>query len=235
MRYLVIIAYWCIAVVIIASILFSFDYTFSHALFLGTLYLPALLCLRIMMPHVDFSVKKEGIRNALFIILAVVILTTLLMLIANITSGAYPTCNVHGVMINPLFITLILTAISMPQIFIERWLSKRAKSHPQTIEFISDRHRVSIMMDNIAFVESNDSEVWIHTASNEKYRTKTTISQWESILDNGNFIRIHRAYLTNILHISSHSIGIVKIQEHELPISRKYREVVKEKLSCITE
>ena len=69
MRYLAIIGYWCVAIVVIATIFVSFDYTFSHTLFMGPLYLPALLCLRIMMPQVDFSNKKEGIRNAIFIIL----------------------------------------------------------------------------------------------------------------------------------------------------------------------
>ena len=91
------------------------------------------------------------------------------------------------------------------------------------------------MMDDIAFVESNDSEVWIHTATGERHRTKTTISQWESILDNGNFIRIHRAYMVNILHLSTHSLTTIKILEQELPISRKYREVVKHKLGFTAE
>ena len=235
MRYFVILGYWCIAIVVIASLLVSFDYSFSHALFLGSLYLPALLCLRIMIPQVDFTNKIEGVRNTTFIAIGVIILTTLLMLVANIESTSYPSCHVHSVMINPIFIALILTAISLPQIFIERWLSQKEKSHPQTIEFISDRHHISLMMDDIAFVESNDSEVWIHTATGERHRTKTTISQWESILDNGNFIRIHRAYMVNILHLSTHSLTTIKILEQELPISRKYREVVKHKLGFTAE
>ena len=154
MRYLAIIGYWCVAIVVIATIFVSFDYTFSHTLFMGSLYLPALLCLRIMMPQVDFSNKKEGVRNAIFIILGVLILTMLLMLLANMEDGVYPACNVHSVMINPIFIALVLTAISLPQIYLERWLSEREKLHPQTIDFISDRHRVSLEVSDIAFVES---------------------------------------------------------------------------------
>lgn len=233
MRYLVIIGYWCVAIVIIAAIFVSFDYTFSHTLFMGSLYLPALLCLRIMMPQVDFSNKKEGIRNAIFIISGVLILTALLMLLANMKSGGYPVCNVHSVMINPLFIALILTAISLPQIYLERWLSEREKLHPQTIDFISDRHRISIEMNNIAFVESNDSEVYIHTSTDERHRTKTTISQWESILDNGDFIRIHRAYIVNRRHITSLNSSSIQIAGNDLPISRKYRDVVKEKCTTV--
>ena len=195
MRYLAIIGYWCVAIVVIATIFVSFDYTFSHTLFMGSLYLPALLCLRIMMPQVDFSNKKEGVRNA-------------------------------------IFIALVLTAISLPQIYLERWLSEREKRHPQTIDFISDRHRVSLEVSDIAFVESNDSEVWIHT-THDKHRTKTTISQWESILDNGDFVRIHRAYIVNRRHITSLNSSSVMVADNELPISRKYRDIAKEK--CSTE
>lgn len=232
MRYLAIIGYWCMAIVVIATIFVSFDYTFSHTLFMGSLYLPALLCLRIMMPQVDFSNKKDGIRNAIFIILGVLVLTILLMLLANMRTDDYSICNVHSVMINPLFIALILTAISLPQIYLERWLSARERLRPQTIDFISDRHRVTLEINDIAFVESNDSEVWIHTISGEKHRTKTTISQWESILDNGEFIRIHRAYIVNRRHIASLNSSSILIAGSELPISRKYRNVVKEKCSA---
>ena len=235
MRHFVILGYWCVAVVVIALILVSFDYTFTHALFMGSLYLPALLCLRIMIPQVDFTNKIEGVRNSLFIAIGVIVLTTLLMLLANIEATAYPTCHVHDVMINPIFIALILTAISLPQIFIESWLSKKEKSQPQTIKFISDRHHISLIIDDIAFVESNDSEVWIHTAIGERHRTKTSISQWESILDNGHFMRIHRAYLVNVVHVTSSSSATIKTLEQELPISRKYREVVKHKLRLTAE
>lgn len=235
MRYLTIIGYWCLAVAVLAAVLASFDYNFSHALFLASLYLPALLCLRIAIPQVDFKNKKEGLRNVIFILSSVVILIMLLMMVANISSEGYIECRVHNVLINPLFILLILTAITMPQIFLERWLAKREQQHPKTIDFISDRHRVNILMDDITYVESNDSEVWIHTADGKSHRTKTTISQWESILDNGNFLRIHRAYIVNSLHIVSHHPNSIKIGENELPISRKYREVVKQKLEASKE
>lgn len=234
MRYLVILGYWCVAIVVIAAIFVSFDYTFSHTLFMATLYLPALLCLRVMIPQVDFTNKKEGILNIVFIILGVLILTILLMLLANIKGDGYPTCNVHRVMINPLFIALILIAISLPQLYLERWLFEREKLRPQTIDFVSDRHRVSLNIEEITYVESNDSEVWIHTSDN-KYRTKTTISQWESILDNGDFLRIHRAYLANMRHITAHDAATIRINECELPISRKYRETTKSKLKCRVE
>ncbi|MBR3703395.1 MAG: LytTR family transcriptional regulator DNA-binding domain-containing protein [Alistipes sp.] len=50
-------------------------------------------------------------------------------------------------------------------------------------------------------------------------------------MDNGDFIRIHRAYLVNLRHITVHNATSVRINECELPISCKYRETAKSKLN----
>ena len=55
MRYLAIVGYWIVAMFIIALIMVSFDYSLAQAMFLGSLYLPALLCLRLMIPQIDFN------------------------------------------------------------------------------------------------------------------------------------------------------------------------------------
>ena len=235
-RYLYIIAYWCVAAVVLALIFVSFDYPFSMALFMGTLFLPALLCLRLMLPQVRFTNRWEGVRDSFFIVSGAIILTILLLLVANISTKPYVMDNIiPDALTNPIFISILLIAVAVPQIWLERWLSQRAKQTPQEIDFISDRRHVSIMMDDITYVESNDSEVWIHTLSGESHRTKTTITQWSSILDNGNFIRIHRAYIVNRLHITDSNSATLRIAENEFPISRKYRDYVRQTLSSTEE
>ena len=231
-RYLYIVAYWCVAAVVLALVFVSFDYPFAKALFMGTLFLPALLCLRLMLPQVRFTNRWEGVRDSIFIVAGTIILTILLLLVANISTEPFVvTNNIPNTLINPIFISILLIAVALPQVWLERWLSQRAKQTPQEIDFISDRRHVSVMMDDITYVESNDSEVWIHTLSGESYRTKTTITQWSSILDNGNFIRIHRAYIVNRLHITDSNSATLRIAENEFPISRKYRNQVRDILS----
>ena len=233
-RYLYIIAYWCVAAVVLALIFVSFDYPFAKALFMGTLFLPALLCLRLMLPQVRFANRWEGVRDSFFIISGAIILTILLLLVANISTKPYVVDNIiPNALINPIFISILLIAVAVPQIWLEQWLSKRAKQTPQEIEFVSDRRHISVMMNDIAYVESNDSEVWIHTISGESHRTKTTITQWSSILDNGNFIRIHRAYIVNRLHITELGTSSIRISDEEFPISRKYRDQVHQRLSAV--
>lgn len=233
-RYLYIVAYWCVAAVVLALIFVSFDYPFTKALFMGTLFLPALLCLRLMLPQVRFANRWEGVRDSIFIVAGTIILTILLLLVANICTAPYRTyIDIPQTLINPIFISILLIAVAVPQIWLEQWLSKQAKQTPQEIEFISDRRHISVIMDEITYVESNDSEVWIHTTSGESHRTKTSITQWSSILDNGNFIRIHRAYIVNRLHITELGTATIHICEEEFPISRKYRDQVHQRLSTI--
>ena len=229
-RYFYIVCYWCVAMVVLALIFISVDYRFSQALFMASLFLPALLCLRLMLPQVRFTNRWEGVRDVAFILAGAIILTILLLLIANISTLTYLTNHIPDILTNPIFISLLLLAVALPQIWLEQRLSQRAKQTPQEIDFISDRRRVSVMMDDIAYVESNDSEVWIHTTSGESHRTKTTITQWSSILDNGNFIRIHRAYLVNRLYVCKVGNTTLQVAETELPISRKYRDYVRQSL-----
>lgn len=231
-RYLYIVTYWCVATVVLALIFVSFDYPFSMALFMGTMFLPALLCLRLMLPQVSFNNKWVGLRDSAFIVTGTIILTILLLLIANISTKPYVMTNIiPEALTNPIFISILLLAVALPQVWLERWLAKQAKKAPQPIDFVSDRRRVSIMMDDITYVESNDSEVWIHTTSGESHRTKTTITQWASILDNGDFIRIHRAYLVNSRYVSDVGSATLSIGEVALPISRKYRDHVNQTLT----
>ena len=200
-------------------------------MFLGSLYLPALLCLRLMIPQINFKNRKEAIRDTLLIAAGVTILTILLTLIAHISDEYYAYCNIPSPIINPIFTVIILVATSLPQFAIEQWFNKRQVQFPQEIEFISDRRKVKVMMSEIAYVESNDSEVWLHLNNGLTHRTKTTISQWSSMLDNGNFIRIHRSYLVNQQAISAHDASFVTILDQRLPISRKYKDSVQQYLA----
>ena len=114
---------------------------------------------------------------------------------------------------NPLFILLLLAACALPM----HWIERRCNTQPardRYVEFISDR------------LESNDSEVWIHTSTGESLRTKTKISQWEQQLDD-RFLRIHRSYIVNADRVARHTAGAVVVDGQTLEVSRKYRDSVR--------
>ena len=72
--------------------------------------------------------------------------------------------------------------------------------------------------------------MWIHTAGNVAYRTKTRISQWETQLDS-RFLRIHRSFIVNTARIDRCCPAHVEIGCITIEISRKYREAARRRLT----
>ena len=135
-------------------------------------------------------------------------------------------------LINPVFLGLILTALAIGDYFWTKWINKRFKSKERTITFFSERRKVTLKLTDIAYVESNDTEVRIVTTTNESYRNKTGIGQWANLLGD-DFLRIHRSYLVNtaLATLTSQDTVSVGVGQIQLPISRKYKEFVKNALS----
>jgi DNA-binding LytR/AlgR family response regulator len=107
------------------------------------------------------------------------------------------------------------------------------RKHPEMesgITFCSDRKKVTLLPNEIVYVESCDTEVFIHTTDGRTLRNKTGISQWESVLGE-RFIRVHRAFLVNSKYVSSYKGDTIKVEDKELPVSRKYQKEVKELFS----
>ena len=130
-----------------------------------------------------------------------------------------------GLLLNPVFLLLIPGAFVAPEIMLENYLTARCP-YDKTISFVSERRKITLDPAEILYVESNDSEVWLHTASGEAYRTKTRISQWESQLDR-RFLRIHRSYIVNTAHVGEYHPSRVNVGGQEIEISRKYKDTAR--------
>ena len=227
------IAYWLVALVLVAAILVSLEYTPVQAVLISLIFCPCALALEYLMP------KARKPMDKLFLSLAVLVTVILLILIihhfvwAKITVYGYKDYgkNVAPMLINPAFLGLILTALSIGDFFWTKWLGKRFKSKDRSVTFFSDRKSVSLHLAEIAYVESNDTEVRIAAVSGESYRNKTGIGQWENLLGDG-FIRIHRSYLVNAALASLASPDTVTVGEARLPVSRKYKESVQALLAA---
>ena len=118
-----------------------------------------------------------------------------------------------------------MDVFSIGDYFWAKWISKRLKAKGRTITFYSERKSVTLPLTEIAYVESNDTEVRIVTLSGESYRNRTGIGQWENLLGE-EFLRIHRSYLVNVNSTSLISPDLVSAAGRELPVSRKYKETV---------
>ena len=245
MKTTITIAYWVLSVLLVALIImFASDTRFLRALFMGLMFVPGAVAAKNMLPSVSFKKRGEGIRNVIYICLAILIMEYLILVASYsfILSPGFQ--NINGVnihnplwfphnsvgLMHPLVITVIVSALAIGGSFITRWLNKDNHEMNDPITFCSDRKRVSLLPSQMLYIESCDTEVYIHTTDGRKLRNKTGITQWESVMGYP-FVRIHRAFLVNCNHVESYSQDTVKVGEVSLPVSRKYQKGLK-KILC---
>ena len=228
MKLLLRIAYWLAALALLAAILGSLGYTLDQALLIGLIFSPCALLLEILMPKAPKPMDK--IYLALAVLASVILLIIVLHYYAwsriDPRNAYLSVKEVPPMLINPVFLALILTTLSYGDYFWAKWLDKRFKAQERSITFFSDRKSVSLRRSEIAYIESNDTEVGIVTASGESYRNKTGISQWEHLLGS-DFLRIHRSYLINLSVSTLASPDTVNVGGVLLPVSRKYKDAVR--------
>nr|WP_321407555.1 LytTR family DNA-binding domain-containing protein [uncultured Carboxylicivirga sp.] len=102
----------------------------------------------------------------------------------------------------------------------------------ETNDFIfvrSDRKMVKISFNEILFIESLSDYIRIHL-TDQTITTRETISNIEAKLPTANFIRTHRSFIVAIQHIKAFTHETVEIANHEIPISRSYKNEVIERL-----
>ena len=232
MRIILRIAYWLVAIALLAVILTSLDYTLGQAVLIGLIFCPCSLALEFWMPKARKPMDK--VYLSLAVMTAVVLLIVILhhYVWSQITPDGYHDFgkDVAPMLINPAFLGLILTALAIGDFFWVKWTGRRFKETDRTITFFSERKSITLRLADIAYVESNDTEVRIVSIDGEAYRNKTGISQWENLLGN-DFLRIHRSYLVNTGLARLSSPDTVSIGHAELPVSRKYKEIVQGVLS----
>ena len=244
MKPLVSVIWWVIFTLVLACLFLSLSYRFDEALLIATLYLPGIFALRYWMPQLPAKTTEEPEWEedegpviarkwmsyaALF--LAVILLEELLIFLAHLIVLAPPKTpfdvSTPVLLYNPVLAIVILGAGYCSGLLLERvskrWLPKKES----TIDFISDRQKVSVSVDNILYVESRDKEVYVHMADGTAYRNKTPITHWESILGGG-FLRVHRAYLVNASRIKHTAQDALFVEGDRIPVSRKYRDALKD-------
>ena len=234
MKRLLIISYWIIAILLMAVVLSSLDYSFLEALFIGSLFLPGALAARYFFPKVNYKNRWSGIGETIFIVLGILFGEILLFMIAhfcilsfrgNLPGAMINIPDLPSILSNPVFIAIILTSLAAGSHFFEAWLDKKLPSQPGSISFTSERKAVTLPIDDILYVESNDDATTIVASGGRRFKNYTPISQWEATLK-PYFIRIHRSYLVNKSAVTRIDVDLLYIDDIQLPISRKYKEAV---------
>ncbi|HNY05939.1 MAG TPA: LytTR family DNA-binding domain-containing protein [Candidatus Egerieousia sp.] len=220
------IVYWGIVILLLSLMLLSKNYKFIEAIFISCSLLPGVLLAQYLKKDISFKNKKEGIKNSIFLTLTV--LTVIYLGIFCAQWYLRKTQQPDAILLNPVFILLIAAALIILNSYLEIKIfnvsSRETHQSDKTFDFISDRKKITIKINDIIYIESNDDEVWIHTIGDTSYRTKMKISRWSEVMDE-QFERIHRSYIVNTLHITERTATYVIADGKKLEISRKYRQI----------
>lgn len=222
------ILWWLVSALLIALAFGAMGYAYDQAILLALLFLPGLLALRYFVPQLTLGKRPKELLNALYLLAAVVVIEYLALIFGHRVAFDMLPDTLPGPVFHPLFILLLIAVFIVPERLIARYLEQR-QPYDDTLSFISERRRITLAPGEIRYIESNDDEVWIHTASGEAYRTKTRISQWEAQLDR-RFLRVHRSWIVNTEHIDEYRPNRIRIGTTEIEISRKYKEEVRIRL-----
>ena len=231
-KVIIIVTYWLAAIFLTASLLTSLDYDLSQAVLMSLSFLPAAMALSFFLPKVEQEPKrKKQVFNTLCIVLAVTMMTFLLIyiwqtvFITLIYHYEYSRWSLPAMLGNPIFVAAVLAIMAYGHYKLTRWLNKKYPTE-RPITFTSDYKKVSLKKEDILYIESRDSEVWIYARDGKCYRNKTSISQWENLLG-VDFLRIHRSFLVNRADALLTSLDEVSIAGQTIPVSRKYKDDVR--------
>ncbi len=108
---------------------------------------------------------------------------------------------------------------------VKRYLKEIQKS-PKCLN-ISNRGVVTrIPLDTILYIESVHRKLIIHT-KHQNYSYYQKLDVIEELLRRDHFIRCHQSYLVPVERIMAYDGNVIKIGEHGIPVSRRYKENVK--------
>ncbi len=115
----------------------------------------------------------------------------------------------------------------------EKTQSIHAERKEHSVIFIQEKggknqHRVS--EDEILFIEASGNYSKIMLA-NEEITTHQKISEFEDILSDQFFLRVHRSFIVAKNKISSLEGNMIEITDHKIPIGQTYKSQVRQYLA----
>lgn len=99
----------------------------------------------------------------------------------------------------------------------------------EVILFKEGRSQIPILASEIDFIEGQRDYVLIF-ANDQIVKTKSTLSAIQERLKVGDFVRIHKSFIVAKNAITSFSRTKLKVGSKELPVGRKYAELVQNTL-----
>ena len=109
------------------------------------------------------------------------------------------------------------------------------QQHREFIVVKSEYRMLQIRVSDIQFVEGLKDYVKIYIDSQSRpVLTLMSMKAVEDMLDNGDFLRVHRSFLVNTRHISVIERNHLVIADHPIPISDSYRKAFADYLAGLS-
>lgn len=89
---------------------------------------------------------------------------------------------------------------------------------------------VSINLSDILYVKSDGDYTFLYCSS-KKHMVSLPLKYWNENLSKQQFCQIHRSYIVSLDKIDKISANSIIVHQQELPIGRKYKQILKDKLS----
>ncbi len=141
--------------------------------------------------------------------------------------------NVEDYILKPISFERLLTAVN--RVYDNK--KEKVSENGDIEDFLylkENKKMVKVYLNNILYLESIKDYVKVVTSC-KTVVTKQQLGYFESTLDNKKFLRIHRSFIVATDKIDAYSLSGIDIGSIELPIGRKYKEEVIEKLENLNQ
>lgn len=87
-----------------------------------------------------------------------------------------------------------------------------------------------IKFDDITFVKSDHNYLEVHTVTNNRFLYRGSILDLQKLLPKELLIQVHRGFLVNLNQVSKVDVMTIFIGDEKVPLGRKYKQEVFERL-----
>ncbi len=111
------------------------------------------------------------------------------------------------------------------------------KYHPDKIALPYQNGVTFTEIKNIIYCESDNNYTKFHMADGKQYTVAKTLGDIQEVLEERNFLRVHRQYLINLNHIKKYVRGegnyLIMNNEANIPVARNKKEKLIEKFGWL--
>ena len=110
------------------------------------------------------------------------------------------------------------------------------------LELFVRKHNEIVRLNpaNVIYIKGEDNYSHVHTSDGKRYTTAQTLKAIERSLGGsevaakqGRFVRVHKSYVINLMHINSISGTTVYVSSEGLPIGKSYRKALFDALTIL--